>query len=51
VALVEVKRNAIRPFIGESEGKYHWKISGVGESMIFKCVLRGWSGKLWNWFI
>jgi hypothetical protein len=38
---MEVKRNAIRPFIGESEGKGHWKIPGVGESMIFKWVLRG----------
>jgi hypothetical protein len=38
---VEVKRNAIRPFIGESEGNDYRKIPGIGESMLLKWVLRG----------
>jgi hypothetical protein len=51
VALLESKRNAIRPFIGEPEAKDHWKNTGVGESVIFKWVLRGQDGKVWDWFI
>jgi len=41
VARVEVKRKEMWTFIGESEGKDHWKYPGLGESVLFIRVLRG----------
>ena len=51
MARVDVKKNAYRPFIGESKERMNEKNPGVDETMIIEWILRGEDGKLWNGFI